>query len=332
MFYGILSLLVLLNENKVVDDILKIFKLWPMDSAGNETLAQIKTESRFFSFLVIVNLILTLIAAILFIVPFPYDEEVYFAMYLFDRWFPSCAPILKWFYRLTILVVAFAIVNSAHMFLYITEQLKFQTYLLLKHVDNITSLEEYCDDGLLIKNKHYQIAIERRIKFCIKRHIELIKYVSESVSYFFFKINFSVISDCIRKVRKWIPLFAIIGILIFLSCIFYFFFHQDLSIGRNLRVGGTFVAGVFTFCLLIFTGQSVENQTDVLHRINGNILWTTLDKKNLRLLMTMTLVLKTPIKLKFSENVIVNYEIGIKIIKAVYSAVCFFLQIRSALH
>ncbi|CAH1378625.1 unnamed protein product, partial [Tenebrio molitor] len=188
-----------------------------------------------------------------FIVPFPNDEEVYFAMYLFDRWFPSCAPILKWFYRLTILVVAFAIVNSAHMFLYITEQLKFQTYLLLKHVDNITSLEEYCDDGLLIKNKHYQIAIERRIKFCIKRHIELI----------------NVISDCIRKVRKWIPLFAIIGILIFLSCIFYFFFHQDLSIGRNLRVGGTFVAGVFTFCFLIFTGQSVENQTDVLHRING---------------------------------------------------------------
>jgi hypothetical protein len=216
----------------VVDDILKIFKLWPMDSAGNETLAQIKTESRFFSFLVIVNLILTLIAAILFIVPFSYDEEVYFAMYLFDRWFPSCAPILKWFYRLTILVVAFAIVNSAHMFLYITEQLKFQTYLLLKHVDNITSLEEYCDDGLLIKNKHYQIAIERRIKFCIKRHIELIKYVSESVSYFFFKINFSVISDCIRKVRKWIPLFAIIGILIFLSCIFYFFFVSVIKMNQ----------------------------------------------------------------------------------------------------
>jgi hypothetical protein len=169
-----LSLVVLLNENKMVDNILKIFKLWPMDSAGNETLAKIKTESRFFSFLVIVNLILTLIAAILFIVPFPYDEEVYFAMYLFDRWFPSCAPILKWFYRLTLLVVGFAIVTSAHMFLYITEQLKFQTYLLLKHVDNITSLEEYCDDGLLIKNKHYQTAIERRIKFCIKRHIELI--------------------------------------------------------------------------------------------------------------------------------------------------------------
>ncbi|KAH0818649.1 hypothetical protein GEV33_004142 [Tenebrio molitor] len=70
--------------------------------------------------------------------------------------------------------MGFAIVTSAHMFLYITEQLKFQTYLLLKHVDNITSLEEYCDDGLLIKNKHYQTAIERRIKFCIKRHIELI--------------------------------------------------------------------------------------------------------------------------------------------------------------
>jgi hypothetical protein len=137
-----LSLVVLLDKNKTVDNILKIFKFWPMDSAGNETLAQIKTESRFFSFLVIVNLILILIAAILFIVPFPNDEEVYFAMYLFDRWFPSCAPILKWFYRLTILAVAFAIVTSAHMFLYVIEQLKFQAYFLLKHIDNITTLEE----------------------------------------------------------------------------------------------------------------------------------------------------------------------------------------------
>jgi hypothetical protein len=51
----------------------------------------------------------------------------------------------------------------------------------------------------------------------------------------------------------------------------------------------------------------------VLHRINGNILWTTLDKKNLRLLMTMTQVLKTPLKVKFSENVVANYELGIKV-------------------
>jgi small basic protein len=164
-----------LKENELVDNILKIFKPWATDSAGNETYAQIKTESRFFSFLVIVNLILTLIAAILFIVPVPNDEEVYFAMYLFDRWFPSCAPILKWFYRSTILVVAFAIVTSAHMFLYVAEQLKFQIYLLCKNIGNITSLVEYCDDGFLVNNKHYQIAVESRIKFCIKRHIELIK-------------------------------------------------------------------------------------------------------------------------------------------------------------
>jgi hypothetical protein len=55
-------------------------------------------------------------------------------MYLFDRWFPTCAPILKWFYRFTFLVVGFAIVTSAHMFLYVAEQLKFQIYLLCKNM------------------------------------------------------------------------------------------------------------------------------------------------------------------------------------------------------
>jgi hypothetical protein len=57
----------------------------------------------------------------------------------------------------------------------------------------------------------------------------------------------------------------------------------------------------------------ISFQSDVIHRINGNILWTTLDKKNLRLLMTMTQVLKTPLKVKFSENVVANYELGIKV-------------------
>jgi hypothetical protein len=82
-----------------------MFQPWSMDSAGNETLAQIKTESRFFSILVIVNLILALIAAILFILPVPYDEEMCFAVYLFERLFPTSAPILKWFYRFTFLMV-----------------------------------------------------------------------------------------------------------------------------------------------------------------------------------------------------------------------------------
>ncbi|CAH1378827.1 unnamed protein product, partial [Tenebrio molitor] len=53
----------------------------------------------------------------------------------------------------------------------------------------------------LLRNQHYQTEVEHRIKFCIKRHIEII----------------NAASNALTKFRKWIPIFAIVVIPFFLS-------------------------------------------------------------------------------------------------------------------
>jgi hypothetical protein len=156
---------------------LKNLKPWALDSGDNKTTAKIKTESVFWTSFVIVNLGLGLIAATLFVLPVRHDEDAFFALYLFDRYFSVYAYILNWVYRSTFFIVAFTMMNCAHLFLYIVEHIIFQTNLLLIHVANITNVVQYDseDESSLLKNAHYQVDVENRIKFCIKRHVDLIR-------------------------------------------------------------------------------------------------------------------------------------------------------------
>jgi hypothetical protein len=54
-------------------------------------------------------------------------------------------------------------------------------------------------------------------------------------------------------------------------------------------------------------------QSDLLLRINTEIRWTSLNRKNLNLLTIMSIVMKTPLTLKFSDNLIINYAVGLKV-------------------
>jgi hypothetical protein len=57
----------------------------------------------------------------------------------------------------------------------------------------------------------------------------------------------------------------------------------------------------------------IRLQSDVLHLINTKIRWSSLNRRNLNLLMIMTVMTKKPFSLKFSNNVILNYALGVKV-------------------
>jgi hypothetical protein len=50
-------------------------------------------------------------------------------------------------------------------------------YLLVTHLANLTNVVQYNseDDSSLLKNEHYQMEVENRIKFCIKKHVDIIR-------------------------------------------------------------------------------------------------------------------------------------------------------------
>jgi hypothetical protein len=47
--------------------------------------------------------------------------------------------------------------------------------------------------------------------------------------------------------------------------------------------------------------------------MNAQIRWCSLNRKNLKIFGIITLVFKEPHKIRFTQNVSVNYELGVKV-------------------
>jgi hypothetical protein len=164
----------LLCDGDSVDLIVLEFKPWALDSAGKELSQKIKKEARCTSIIVIVNFVIAFLSAVLFFLPAENDEELFFALYLFKRWFPVYGFVLSWIYRSTFFVLAYVLITPIHEFIYVIQHVKFQFYLFLHHLKNITNVNEYnsVSDHNLLLNEDFQRTITKRLKFCIKRHVE----------------------------------------------------------------------------------------------------------------------------------------------------------------
>lgn len=148
-----------------------------MNSAGENLTRKIERESFYTSVFVVVNLILSLLSAICHFIPLDDDEEVFFALYFFQKYFPQCGIVLNWIYRSTFFVVGFVMVTCIYQYIYIVQHIKFQLSMLRQHAESITDFTEYnnISDCNLLKSADFQYQVEKKLKFFVKRHVELLQ-------------------------------------------------------------------------------------------------------------------------------------------------------------
>jgi hypothetical protein len=154
---------------------LQEFKAWALDET--EDTKEIESQAIHTSIYVTFNLIMALTVATLHFVPTNSDEEIFFAFYLFQRWFPKYGFVLNWLYRSTFFVIGFVMVTCIHQFIYGIQHAKFQLSLLVRCARHITDIKQYnsVEDYELLKNEDFQNEVENRLKFCVKRHIEMLQ-------------------------------------------------------------------------------------------------------------------------------------------------------------
>jgi hypothetical protein len=91
------NIIALLCNGHSVDRIVLEFKHWALDSAGKELFQKIKKEAKCTSIIiVVVNSVIAFLSAVLFFLPAENDEELFFALYLFKRWFPVYGFVPSW--------------------------------------------------------------------------------------------------------------------------------------------------------------------------------------------------------------------------------------------
>ncbi|CAH1369726.1 unnamed protein product [Tenebrio molitor] len=78
------------------------------------------------------------------------------------------------------------------------------------------------------------------------------------------------------------------------------------------------------FSILIIAGQSIETESDKMLSTFMIPKWYTWNKRNRKTFLIMLSNSVAPIKIKFTENVAVNYALGMSICRAIYTMISVF--------
>ncbi|XP_044254774.1 uncharacterized protein LOC123005187 [Tribolium madens] len=287
---------------EIVRDVRKQFKFWTIDCAGREVHSRIKYEIRITNILSVLNVVITLYASYWYTHPIDDDKEIFYALRFFEEYWPRQKRVLSIIYRATFPLFAYVMIVHAYQVIYATQHLRFQAILFIKYVVNIGEQKTKICDEKLFYDTDYQKIVAKRLKFCIIRHQEFLA---------FHRLK-------LKEIRNFIVTFSILGGLLLFS------FGLHLLIGKfhyehYVRFGVGAFAAVFTFGALILAGQSIEVQAaNVVHSCNS-IKWYTFNEKNKRIYRLMLINIMQPCKLKFSENLSVNYSLGVSIVRGIFS-------------
>ena len=165
----------ILTKNYLIEDTMSVIELWAVDSADEETKTRILKESKFLNAFACFNSTMGLIWATAMIYPNQRDIEHSFPAFLFNKWSPQYDYFLGYAFNLTSFVTSFTMVALGYQFIYGTQHLKFQMYILNKFIEGICHDFVPSDDGDLFDKAH-QMEIKFRLKVLVKKHQDIIRY------------------------------------------------------------------------------------------------------------------------------------------------------------
>nr|XP_015835428.1 PREDICTED: uncharacterized protein LOC107397920 [Tribolium castaneum] len=207
--------------------------------------------------------------------------------------------------RMTYPICAYLMAVHAYQCLYYTQHINFQLQMFTEIITELTDLKTISlPENRLFYNKKYQTVIEQRLKFCIKRSQEFIKV-------------------CVTKnkeIGSLIPGFAICGLFLGIGITFF------LSTGKftteyYLRMGVTSICGLTTFSALIWSAQTTETMINDLVMVINKVSWYNFNQSNKKLYLTFLLNTMKERKIKFTEKYSVNYQLGLAIVRGIYSVI-----------
>ncbi|EFA04739.1 odorant receptor 328 [Tribolium castaneum] len=304
-FYPMLAILTIIFKGEVVQHLTDDINIWTIDGASKKLQSEIKLKIKILTAFVIINSFSVVIGGFCFVQQLSDDVNLFFAIRLIRDYFPNHSTILEFFYRMTYPICAYLMAVHAYQCLYYTQHINFQLQMFTEIITELTDLKTISlPENRLFYNKKYQTVIEQRLKFCIKRSQEFIKV-------------------CVTKnkeIGSLIPGFAICGLFLGIGITFF------LSTGKftteyYLRMGVTSICGLTTFSALIWSAQTTETMINDLVMVINKVSWYNFNQSNKKLYLTFLLNTMKERKIKFTEKYSVNYQLGLAIVRGIYSVI-----------
>ncbi|EFA01303.1 odorant receptor 284 [Tribolium castaneum] len=285
------------------------FQLWPIDSASDEIKNQIKKTAFFVNFYTVVSLAVGVMCATVFAIPTDDDTDFIFPIALMEEFIPEWKNFLLWCYRLAVFCFIVILTGPFFIVVYVIHNIRFQVLMFLHYLNNLNS--GYTQRT--INDKKYQNVIKKRLQFCIKRHVHIT----------------SIINNNRKELYDFIVIFAVTGVLVLISVLIFVFSFQGSFESQNIRVAVFTLACMLTFLHVIAVGQWIENVTSEVFEILKTIDWTCWNLANQKTYLIFMQNTKNHVKVQFSENISLNYELGVAMLKSVASMISVLHQLKN---
>ncbi|XP_015840018.1 uncharacterized protein LOC107398952 [Tribolium castaneum] len=214
--------------------------------------------------------------------------------------------------RITFVVCALILPFPCAQICYILQHHRFQIYFLLHHLNHINSNYEDFNDDYLYCNKNYQITIRQRLVFCIKRHTDLLSLGQRMTP------NSGI----------FIFLFAITGGFVMISILLFVTSVQDMPLIVYIRLYYVTFSSVFILYAYYKEGQAIENAYEEIIAALRNTNWYCWNNANQKYYFNIYTMASKASKIKITENVSFNYQLGASVVKGIYSGFCLLYHMN----
>ncbi|XP_044262678.1 uncharacterized protein LOC123010069 [Tribolium madens] len=312
-FFFLASLYSTSTIGKRIFDDIQTAKLWKLRCESSEIQRQIEKEAFYTNACFILCLTFSQICAILFIIPFEKDEEFFYFLALYQHLTPRWRSFWGWNFRIGSLFIGIICLAPCYALIYLMTHSRFQYLLLLHHFKNLNWGYENSHLYQLIRNLDYQGEIQRRLKFCIKRHVCINKIV------------FSVK----RQIHGFICVFTLAGVVLFISIIVFFYSYEGALKTQYVRIICLGIPGGLTWIHIVTAGQLLENVTSEILSVLKTVNWESWNKENRNTFIVILQNAQKDLKMKFSEDMSVNFALGVSMTRALFSAMSIIRQLRN---
>ncbi|EFA04606.1 odorant receptor 272 [Tribolium castaneum] len=271
-------------------------------------------ECKIFTVFFVLNLIIALFSGYLHALPDDDDREIFYAFAFFEDYCSEWKDFCSFLYRITFLPVAYVMYVPINVFVYAAIHLKSQIYYLKEHLIQINEGYDISNNNDLFYDENYQRIIREKMIYLYKIHVKL----------------FLAALDIRKLIRGFIALFAIVGCLLGISILYFVMLFQGNLFDKFGRLSTLTVVAFNSFAAVIISGQMIESSSsDDVDAIIYNCNWYDWNEENKRFFLLIRMATMHPFKLQFSQNYAVNYQLGVAILKAMYSAFSLLKAIKN---
>ncbi|KAJ3641591.1 hypothetical protein Zmor_028092 [Zophobas morio] len=252
------------------------------------------------------------ICAISYTVPTPRDKDLIFFFKIVELYFPQWENFIVWCLKPTFFVSIYvAISTPIFTILYFNGHLKLQKLMLRHCLKDINAKFKHLE-YIRWNNVEYHREIEEKLMFCVKRHVQLIENGSRPL----------------RLTQVYVLPFQIMGTCVMASILLVFFAFEGSLSDQYFRV---VVLVLTTSAMLVgfaAGGQGIEDWSEEIYEALCQVEWYHWNLKNKKTYLFFLMNVTRKFKIKYSENISLNYRLGLEVVKAIFSAMSVIYSLQ----